>query len=54
MAWGTEEDVDRLVRRALKNSNVLHRAEVAKLKARIEKLKEELDALHQQQAGESW
>ncbi len=54
MSWGTEEDVEIIVRRLLKPIRAKHKAQVDRLKARIEKLKEELDAYHQQDAGESW
>jgi len=42
MPWGNEDDVDRLVRQALKPVRAKHKAEVARLKAKIEKLETRL------------
>lgn len=44
MSWGTEEDVDKIVRRLLKPIRARHRAEVARLEAKIERLEAELAA----------
>jgi hypothetical protein len=43
MAWGTDEDVDRIVRAKLKPIRVKHKAEVQKLKDKIEILQTRLD-----------
>lgn len=45
MAWGSEEDVDRLVRAKLKVIRAKHKAEVQKLKDKIEVLQMRLDNL---------
>jgi len=42
MSWGTEEDVDRIVRAKLKELRAKHKKQVDRLKAKIAKLEAKL------------
>ena len=55
MSWGTEEDIDRIVRAKLKPIRAKHRTTVQKLKDKIEILQTRLDtAIRTAERGRVW
>ncbi len=51
MSWGTEEDVDRIVRARLKEIRAKHKREVERLKKKIVELQAENDHMHDEIAS---
>jgi len=45
MSWGTEDDIDKIVRVRISQIRIKHKAEVKRLKAQIEKLKSQVQEL---------